>query len=60
MGANDVKYMPQTAIKGQVLANFVTKFIESMIDEEEKAVEVVITLAIVILPWEVYTDEVAN
>ena len=60
MGAYDVKYMPQTAIKGQVLANFVTKFIESMIDEEEKAVEVVITLAIVILPWEVYTDEVAN
>ena len=50
LGAYDVKYMPQTAIKEQVLANFVTKFTESMIDEEEKAVGVVITLAIVILP----------
>ena len=31
LGAYDVKYMPQTTIKGQVLVNFVAEFTEGMI-----------------------------
>ena len=50
LGAYDVKYMPRTTIKGQVLANFVAEFTEGMIGEEEKAVGVVLTSAIVVLP----------
>lgn len=34
LGAYDVKYMPRTTIKGQVLADFVAEFTESMIEEE--------------------------
>ena len=37
MGAFDIKYMPQTSIKGQVLADLVAEFTESPIkvkDEE--------------------------
>ena len=37
LGAYDVKYMPQMAIKGQVLANFVAEFTKA-IPEEENAV----------------------
>ena len=28
LGAFDVKYMPQSSVKGQVLANLITKFVE--------------------------------
>ena len=34
LGAYDVKYMPQTTIKGQVLVDFVAGFIEGTIVEE--------------------------
>ena len=60
LGAYDVKYMPRTAIKGQVLADFMAEFIEGTVSEEEKALGVMTTSAMVILPWEVYTDEAAN
>ena len=60
LGAYDVKYMPRTAIKGQVLADFIAEFIEGTVSEEEKALGVMTTSALVILPWEVYTDGAAN
>ena len=60
LGAYDVNYMSQTAIKRQVLVDFVAEFTEGTMSEEEKALGVMITSAMVILPWEVYTDEAAN
>ena len=60
LGAYDVKYMPWTTIKGQVLADFMEEFTEGTIDEEEKALGVMVTSAIVVLPQEVYTDGATN
>ena len=33
LGAFDIKYMPRTPVKGQVLANLVAKFIEPPLEE---------------------------
>ena len=33
LGAFDIKYMPRTSVKGQVLANFVAEFTEPEVDE---------------------------
>ena len=60
LGAYDVNYMSQTAIKRKVLVDFVAEFTEGTMSEEEKALGVMTTSAMVILPWEVYTDEAAN
>ena len=37
LGAFDIKFMPRTSIKGQVLANLVAKFTEPPIEELESA-----------------------
>ena len=37
LGAFDIKYMPRTSIKGQVLADLVTEFTEPLIEELESA-----------------------
>ena len=34
LGAFDIKYMPRTSIKGQVLADLVVKFAKSPLEEE--------------------------
>jgi len=60
LGAYDVKCMPWTAIKGQILANFVVEFIEGTIEKEEKALEAMVMSAIIVPPWEVYTDGASN
>lgn len=60
LGAYDVKYMPQTAIKGQILEDFVVEFTEGTIEGGKKELGLIITLANVALPWEVYTDGVYN
>ena len=36
MGAFDIKYMPRTSIKGQVLANLVAKFTTSLVETEDE------------------------
>jgi len=36
LGAFDIKYMPRTSIKGQVLADLVAKFTESLVETEYK------------------------
>ena len=36
LGAFDIKYMPHTSIKGQVLAYLVTKFVEGPVENESK------------------------
>ena len=65
LGAFDIKYMPQTSIKGQVLVDLVAEFaeppIETLIEQhvsEGKHVDVASTSK----PpcWKVYVDGVAN
>ena len=58
--AYDVKYMPQTAIKWQVLADFVAEFTDGTMIEEDKALRVMVTSAIVVFPLKVYTDGAIN
>ena len=58
--AYDVKYMPHTIIKGKVLADFVAEFTEGIVEKEEKTLGVMVTSAIVVLPWEVYIDGAFN
>lgn len=60
LGAYDVRYMPCTAIKGQVLADFVAKFTESRADDRKGIVSVLLVSASVVATWEVYTDGAAN
>ena len=65
LGAFDIKYMPRTSIKGQILADLVVEFIEPQIEElpsvgnmDEKLVG---TISQYHLPtWEVYVDRSLN
>ena len=65
MGAFDIKYMPRTSIKGQVLANLVTEFAEGPTENEskerrmdEKSVGLVVTQEP--MQWKVYMDGAMN
>ena len=65
LGAFDIKYMPRTSIKGQVLADLVTKFTEPPIEELEAAGDMEEKLVGMVsqyrLPtWEVYIDGASN
>ena len=65
LGAFDIKYMPRTSIKGQVLADLVAEFTEPKIQEllsdgnmDEKLVG---TISQCYLPtWEVHVDGASN
>ena len=65
LGAFDIKYMPRTSIKGQVLADLVAEFTEPEIEElpsvgnmDEKLVGMISQYR---LPtWEVYVDGASN
>ena len=63
--AFDIKYMPRTSVKGQVLANLVAEFIEALVEEsgkeqnmDGKSVGVIFVQEP--LSWKVYVDGVAN
>ena len=65
LGAFDIKYMPCTSIKGQVLADLVAEFAEcpeEMEGENQKLDERSISVISVqcSMPWELYVDEAAN
>ena len=65
LGAFDIKYMPRTSIKGQVLADLVTEFTEPPIEELESVEnmdeKLVGTISQYRLPaWEVYVDRASN
>ena len=65
LGAFDIKYMPRTSIKGQVLADLVVEFAECPEEMErgsEKLDEGLISVVSVQcpLPWELYVDGAAN
>ena len=65
LGAFDIKYMPRTSIKGQVLTDLVAKFTEPQVEElkpvenmDGKSVGMVSQLGP--SPWEVYVDGASN
>ena len=63
--AFDIKYMPHTSIKGQVLADLVTEFIEPSFEESNERPSMDGKLVGMIslqesLPWKVYVNGVAN
>ena len=65
LGAFDIKYMPHTSIKGQVLANLVAEFAEcpEEMDVEnhnmgERSVGVVSVQCL--MPWELFVDGASN
>lgn len=60
LGDYDVKYMPCTAVKGQVLADFVVEFTKSIVNDEKGVIGVLIVLVFATATWEVYTNGAAN
>ena len=65
LGAFDIKYMPRTSVKGQVLANLVAEFAECPEEEEmgnEALVERLVGVASIqgLPPWELYFDGATN
>ena len=65
LGAFDIKYMPHTSVKGQVLTNWVAEFVEIPSEKEleernmdGKSVSVISLQEP--LPWMVYIDGVVN
>ena len=65
LGAFDIKYMPRTSIKGQILTDLVAEFAEcpeevnvEKLDMDEKSVGVI--FAQCSMPWEVSVDGAAN
>ena len=65
LGAFDIKYMPRTSIKGQVLADLMAEFAEcpeEMEGENQKLDERSIDMISVQcpMPWELYIDGAAN
>ena len=65
LGAFDIKYMPRTSIKGQVLADLVVEFTEPLVEElkpvenmDEKLVGMISQQGL--SPWEVYVDKASN
>ena len=65
LGVFDIKYMPRTSIKGQVLADLVAEFTEPPVEElelaenmDEKLVDRISQYRL--LAWEVYVDGVSN
>ena len=65
LGAFDIKYMPRTSIKGQVLADLVAEFAECPKEVEmgsEALVERLVGVASIqgLPPWDLYVDGAAN
>ena len=63
--AFNIKYMPRTSIKGQVLADFVAEFAEPSFEESGERPSIDGKLVGMIslqdsLPWKVYVDGAAN
>ena len=65
LGTFDIKYMPRTSIKGQILANLVVEFIEPPLEEEGekqrmegKSVETISLQGP--LSWKLYIDGTTN
>ena len=63
--ASDIKYIPQTSIKGQVLADLVAEFVEPPVEivTEQRNVDEK-SIGVISMPgtpcWKVYVDGAAN
>ena len=60
LSAFDIKYMPQTNIKGQVLAYLVTEFTEDFVGDEMLGSKILVVFTPSLPSWEVYTNGVVN
>ena len=65
LGAFDIKYMPRTSVKGQVLADLVAEFTEpeanSLLASEERDVKLACSISSRLPPtWEVHVDRASN
>ena len=60
MRAYDVKYMPWTTIKGQVLVDFVVEFVEGVPEEENAIMGGVVSSATIAPSWKVCMDGASN
>ena len=65
LGSFDIKYMPRTSIKGQVLTDLVAEFAECLKEMEgenqkldERSIDVISVQSP--MPWELYVDGAAN
>ena len=56
----DIKCMPRTVIKGQVLANLVAKFTEGAEGDERLGPNVLLVSTSTPTSWKVYTNSTAN
>ncbi|NCG69396.1 reverse transcriptase-like protein [Bacillus coagulans] len=65
LGAFDIKYMPRTSVKGQILADLVAEFTEPHLEEVTPTLDLdgrsigMVSLRSP-LPWEVYVDGASN
>ena len=60
LSAFDIKYMPQTNVKGQILAYLVTEFTEDFVGDEMLGSKILVVFTPSLPSWEVYTNGVVN
>ena len=65
LGAFDIKYVPRTSVKGQILADLVAEFAKGLVENESKEhcmdeKSVGLVMAQEPLQWKVYMDGAAN
>ena len=64
LGAFDIKYMPRSSIKGQVLADLVAEFakpsVEAITEEKDMDGKSVGAISTNTMHWKVYVDGAAN
>ena len=58
--AFDIKYMPRSAIKGQVLVDLVAEFTEEFVEDKVLGSKIMVVSTPSFPVWEVYTDGAAN
>ena len=60
LGAFDIKYIPWTTVKGQVLAYIVAEFTEDSMEGEVSSSEILMVSTPYLPAWAVYIDGAAN
>ena len=60
LGAFDMKCIPCTTIKWQVLADFVAEFTKNITNNEETKIGAFVASVSATVVWEVYTDRAIN
>ena len=60
LGVFDIKYLPCSAGKGQVLADFVAEFTKDFMEDKEFVSSTLVVSVSSLVAWEVYMDGAAN